>query len=70
MKIPAIGPCLMYWFTFQGRGPGAVVKAAFFESERLRVRAPLWTSSAKETIISSPLTRKDSILWGAFVTKS
>ena len=32
-----------------GRDPGAVVKAARFESQRSRVRTPLWPSSFKET---------------------
>ena len=50
----------------QGRGPGAVVKAACLESRRSRVqslRTQLWHSSIKEQNVSFPLTRIDSILW-------
>ena len=46
-----------------------MVKAVFLESQRSRVRTSLWHSSFKEKNVSSPLTRKDSILWGASVTK-
>ena len=44
------------------RCPNAVVKAACMESRRSRVRF-------KEAHVSSPLTSKDSILWGASVTE-
>ena len=44
------------------QGPGAVVKAAYLESRTL-----LWPPDFKETKVSSPLTRKDSILWGASI---
>ena len=53
----------------QGGGPGAVVKAACFESRRSRVRSPLWALSFKETKFVFLLIRKDSILWGASVTE-
>ena len=49
----------------KGMGPGAVVKATCLESQRSRVRVPLWPLSFKETKGFSPLTRKDSIFpWG------
>ena len=54
---------------YKGRGPGVVVKGACLGSRRSRVCAPLWPSSFKETNVSCPLTRKDSILWGASVTE-
>ena len=54
-------------FIWEGGGSGAVVRAACLES---RVRTTLWLSSFKETKdVSSPLTRKDSILWVASVTE-
>ena len=53
----------------QGRGPGAVVKAACLESQRSRLQTPLWPSSFKEKNVSPGLTRKYSILWGAYVAK-
>ena len=56
------------YYSDPGRGPGAVVKASCLESRRLRLRTPLWLSSFKN--VSSPLTRKDSILSGASVTCS
>ena len=46
----------------QGEGPGAVVKAAGLKSRRSRVRAPLWHLNFKVKHVSSPLTRKESIL--------
>ena len=46
-----------------------MVKAACLESRRPRVRIPLWPLSFKQNV-SSPLTRKDSILWGASVNQS
>ena len=45
-----------------------MVKAAYLESRRSWFRAPLWRLSFKEKNVSSPLTPKDSILWGASVT--
>ena len=57
--------CLGYCCTIpQGRGPGSVVKAACLESRRSRVLTPLWPSIFKETNVSSPLTRIDSIFVG------
>ena len=49
-------------------GPGAVVKAAWLENQRLRgdrgfEPLPGLQVSQKQHV-SSPLTRKDSILWG------
>ena len=41
------------------------VWADCMESRRLRVRTSLWPSSFEEKTVSSPLTRKDSILWGS-----
>ena len=49
-------------------GPGAVVKADFLESRRLRAQTPLWHSSKKQNV-SSLLIHKDPILWGASVTE-
>ena len=51
------------------RGPDAVVESACVESRRSRVRTPLWPLRFKEKKVSSPLTRKDSILWEAHVTE-
>ena len=50
-------------------GRGAVVIAPCLESRRLRVRTPLWPSRFKEKSVSSPFTRKYSILWEASVTE-
>ena len=46
------------------RGPGAVVKAAWLEGQRPRIRRPLWNSGFKETNGSLPLSRNNSVLWG------
>ena len=60
--------CDIYFDLFtklKGRGPRAMVKAACLESRRMRVRTPLRPPSFKEKKnVSSPRTRKDSILWG------
>ena len=45
-----------------------VVKAACLESQRSRVRPPLWQSGLKETQVSFPLTHKDSALWKGSMT--
>ena len=46
-----------------GGNPGVVVKAACLESRISRVHS-------KETLyVSSLLTRKDTLLWGAYVTE-
>ena len=37
-----------FLFAVQGWGPGAVVKAACLESQKSRVRAPLWHSNSNE----------------------
>ena len=56
-------------FFLQGVGSGAVVKAACLKSRRSRLRAPLWPSKKlPRKNVSSPLTRKSLILWGASVT--
>ena len=47
---------------------GVVVKAACLESRRSRVRPRLWQVLKKQKN-SSPLTRKESVLWGASVTE-
>ena len=51
-----------------GGGSGTVVKAACLVSRRSRVQSPLRPSSFKVTKCFPPLTREDSILWGASVT--
>ena len=40
------------------RGPGALLKAACLESQRLWAQTPLWHSSLKQNVYS-PLTRED-----------
>ena len=52
-----------------GGDPGALVKAARLDSRKSRARPPLWHSDFKEATVSSPLTRKDVVLWEASVTK-
>ena len=54
---------------FLGGGPGAVVKAACLESRRSRVQTPSAIQVSKKQYVSSLLTRKDLILWGASVTE-
>ena len=44
-----------------GGGPGVVVKATCLESRRSQIR--LRSQVSKIQNVSSPLTRKDSILW-------
>ena len=49
-------------------GPGAVVKAAWKVGGRgLEPRSGIQVSKLQN--VSSPLTRNDSTLWGAFVTE-
>ena len=50
-------------------GPGADAKATCFESLISLARRLLWHSDFKETNVFSPLTRKDSVLWGASLTE-
>ena len=49
----------------QGGDPGSVIEAARLGSQRSRVRPTPCIEVSKEQNVSSPLTRKDSILWGA-----
>ena len=50
---------------------GGVIKAAAcLENLRLRVQTPLWPSSFQKKNVSTPLTRKDWILWRAFMSES
>ena len=53
----------------QGGGPGAVVKSACLENRRARVRPPTGIQVSKKQIVTSSLTCKDLILWGASVTQ-
>ena len=53
-----------------GGGHDALVEAACLESRRSRIRPwPLAFQVSKKQNVPSPLTRKDSILWGASVTE-
>ena len=54
-----------------GGGPaaGAVVKAACLESRRSRFEPRFGIQVSKKQNFSHLLTRRDSILWGAFGTK-
>ena len=38
----------------QGKGPGAVVKAACLENQRSRVRTPGGSKASKKQIVASP----------------
>ena len=58
---------LSFWT--MSRGPGAVVKAACLESRRSRVWTPHYLQVFHKYIVSSPLTRNISILWGTAVTE-
>ena len=61
--------CLQYVYpSSRGGGAGAVAKADCLECRGSGVRTPLRPSGFKETV-SSPLTPKYSILWGASVTE-
>ena len=65
MRNPNSVACFMFGHQI-GEGPGAVVKAACLESRRSRVQTPL---CVKKQSVSSPLTRKDSILRGGSVAE-
>ena len=54
---------------FKILGHSSVVKAACLERRRSLVWPPLWHPNSKEQNVSSPLTCKDSIFWGASVTE-
>ena len=50
-------------------GPGAVVKAVAWEIGDGRLEAHSDLQVSKKQKVSSPLTRKDTIFWGASVTE-
>ena len=52
----------------QGGGPGAVVKAACLENQRSRVSSPAGIQVSKKQNVTSSLTCKYLISWGASVT--
>ena len=56
-----------YFLFIKGWGPGVVFKFVRLASQ---IRPPLWHSSFKKTYVSSPPTRRDSVLWVASVTES
>ena len=53
----------------QGGGTGAVVKAACLENRRSHVRPPAGIQVSKKQNVTSSLTCKDLISWGASVTE-
>ena len=55
--------------SLQGGGTGAVVETACLESRRLRARPRSGIQVSKKQNVSSPLTHKDSVLWGAYMTE-
>ena len=53
-------------YTYQGSGPGAVVKTACLENRRSRVRIPLWPSRFKDRLGSN----LESCVWRAVSSNS